>query len=126
MEIKFDYKTEALMTESHMSKSISNRLSSCKIQRLLHASIGLTTEIGEFADALKKYIFYSKDLDEINLKEEIGDIFWYIAIAIDALGESFDSIQVKNIAKLRKRYGGKFSKENALNRNLKAEREEIA
>ncbi len=92
-------------------------------ERLLHAGIGLATESGEFLDALKKAVFYGKKLDTVNLKEELGDILWYMAIAMDELGTDFETEMEKNIKKLKARYGEKFSRESAENRNLEKERE---
>ena len=91
--------------------------------RLLHAGIGMVTEAGEFIDALKKHIFYGKELDRVNLAEEIGDMFWYIAIACDELKVSFEEVQATNIAKLKARYPDKFSLESAENRDLVKERQ---
>lgn len=55
------------------------------IERLLHAAIGLCTESGELLDAYKKHIFYGKPLDHVNIKEELGDICWYMAIVCDVV-----------------------------------------
>jgi NTP pyrophosphatase (non-canonical NTP hydrolase) len=90
--------------------------------RLLHAAMGLGTEAGEFMDALKKHLFYSRPIDAVNLQEEIGDIMWYLAIACDELDVSFEEVQAKNIAKLKARYPDKFTEEKAENRNLVEER----
>jgi NTP pyrophosphatase (non-canonical NTP hydrolase) len=91
-------------------------------QRLLHAAMGMCTETGELMDALKKHMFYGKPLDGVNLSEELGDLFWYIAIACDALGTTFEEVWEMNIAKLRKRYPGKFTEHE---RDLLAERKEL-
>ena len=90
--------------------------------RLLHAAMGMQTEAAEFSDQLKKHIFYGKELDITNLKEEIGDLFWYAAIACSSLGISFEAIFVKNIEKLKARYPEGFSKEKANNRDIEKER----
>lgn len=118
-----EYVQNALKTESVNFEAISQRLSSPENIRLLHAVIGLETEVGELQDALKKSIFYGKPLDKVNMAEEMGDLFWYIAILSDALGVSFEEVMSKNIAKLKARYGDKFSETAALERNLTAERE---
>lgn len=89
--------------------------------RLLHAAIGMFTESGEMLEALSKQID-GFPLDKVNFGEEVGDNFWYGAIAIDELGISEESIKSALILKLAKRYGGKFSAEGALIRNLEAER----
>ncbi len=93
-----------------------------KDKELLHAGMGLCTEAGEFLDALKKNIFYGKELDEVNLKEEIGDLLWYIALGCNALGTTIDECQAVNIDKLRERYPEGFKKGDALNRDLNVER----
>jgi NTP pyrophosphatase (non-canonical NTP hydrolase) len=95
---------------------------------LLHAGMGLCTESGEFMDMLKKHIFYGKELDRVNLVEELGDDLWYVALAIKGLKNkiqqlSLDSILLNNIEKLTERYPNKFTEDAALNRDLDAERE---
>ena len=91
--------------------------------RLLHAGLGMATESGEFLDGLKKHIFYGADLDTVNLEEECGDLLWYIAEALNALGVDMENVMKVNITKLRARYPGKFSPEDALDRDLESERE---
>lgn len=90
--------------------------------RILHGIMGLVTESGELMDAVKKSIFYEKELDRVNLVEELGDIMWYMAILIDALDTSFEEVATKNITKLQARYPEKFSAALANNRDLDAER----
>lgn len=90
---------------------------------LLHASMGLSTEANEIVDILKKRIFYGKPIDEVNFQEEIGDLFWYIALACRELNLDFENILDINIKKLKARFPDKFTKDKALNRDLKTERE---
>lgn len=84
--------------------------------RLLHASMGMATEAAEFIDILKKHIFYGKELDAEHLEEEIGDLLWYIAEALNALGLDLDQVMENNIRKLRIRYKKKFTVDEAMNR----------
>jgi NTP pyrophosphatase (non-canonical NTP hydrolase) len=91
--------------------------------RLLHACVGMTTEVGELMDVMKKYIFYGKKPDFVNVEEELGDIMWYWAQAMDTLGLDPEAVLTKNIYKLRVRYPEKFDPNHALNRDNKAERE---
>lgn len=119
-----EYIENVVKTESNDFEKIGDRLSNLDTVRLLHAAMGLVTEAGEFMDAFKKHIFYGKPQDTTNLKEELGDLLWYIAIALDELGEkSFEGIMNTNIAKLKARYGDKFGEMQAENRNLVKERE---
>lgn len=111
----------ALKTETKDYETISKRYTP-EIARLMHATNGLTTEAGELLDMFKKHINYGKDFDKVNAIEELGDIFWYLAIACDCLGVSFDEVMQKNIDKLKARYGDKYSDQKAIERDLEAER----
>ena len=96
-----------------------------KTDRLLHAAMGMTTESGEFLDPLKKHLFYGKPLDSTNLKEELGDLLWYIAIACDALDTTIEDEMIRVINKLKTRFPDKFSSDHAIHRDLTAERKAL-
>lgn len=117
-----EYIKNACKTESNDFNQIGARISDEGTIRLMHGAIGLTTEAGEFIDALKKHVFYGKELDRVNLKEEMGDMFWYLAIIADELDVDFSEIMNTNIKKLKARYGEKFSDQSAEVRDLKKER----
>lgn len=89
--------------------------------RVLHAIIGKFTEGGEMIEALVKAMT-GAELDIINLGEEMGDDKWYDAIFFDATGLDPQQIMDALIAKLKKRYGDKFSDDAANNRDLAGER----
>lgn len=89
---------------------------------LQHAAMGMVTESAEFTDALKKSIFYGKPLDIVNLREEIGDILWYVALALRTLDTDFETVMARNIEKLKARYPQNFTEENAITRDLETER----
>ena len=116
-----EYQELALKTESHIEKLqlIGNEV------RVLHAAIGIATEAGELLDALKKQFYYLKIRDPVNIMEEFGDLLWYIAIGLDACGSTMEQAMERNIAKLKARYGDKFSSEAALNRDLDTERKTL-
>jgi NTP pyrophosphatase (non-canonical NTP hydrolase) len=120
-----DYIAKVLVTESVDMPKIAERLQDPRMIRLLHGMMGLTTETGEFADQLKKHIFYGKEMDEINLMEEIGDLLWYVGILLDELGFSFEEVMERNIAKLQARYKGAFTETRAIGRDLDIERQTL-
>lgn len=92
-------------------------------ERILHAGIGIATEATEIIEAVFAEKFEGKELDVVNIKEELGDLMWYMAILLRELDIDFhDALQV-NIDKLRARYGEKFSADKANNRDLDAERD---
>jgi NTP pyrophosphatase (non-canonical NTP hydrolase) len=124
-----EYIIEVLKTESIDIEPLQKRLvDNPQLIRLLHACMGMATEAGELLDVVKKHIFYGKEVDLVNIEEELGDLLWYENVAIDVLNNlgystNAEQIMTKNIAKLRARYGENFSEKAALNRNLKTERE---
>lgn len=89
---------------------------------LLHCAIGASTEAGELLDAFKKHIYYKKELDVVNIGEEIADIQWYLFNLCRLLDLDMEQLLEANIAKLKARYGEKFSTEKAINRDLDTER----
>lgn len=116
-----NYIEEAKRTESDaFSIAVADRLA--HRPRLLHAAMGLVTESGEFLDNFKKHIYYGKPFDATNVVEEIGDVLWYCAIALDCVGMSFEQCMERNIHKLRTRYPEKFNQTDAIDRDLDAER----
>lgn len=87
---------------------------------ILNASLGLSGEVGEVNDIIKKYMYHGHKLDD-NMKEkiilELGDVCWYVALMAWAIDKTkFEDVLNKNIAKLEKRYHGEFSTEKSVNR----------
>jgi NTP pyrophosphatase (non-canonical NTP hydrolase) len=111
----------ATRTEAPVTPEVVKRFQNVNAIRLLHAAMGMSTEAGELLDNLKKHFFYGKPIDETNIKEEIGDMDWYISVACDVLQTTMQIIEVANIKKLAARYGEKFSEDRALLRNLEIE-----
>lgn len=90
--------------------------------RLIHGIVGVATEACELLELLLAGIEGTKSFDFVNLDEECGDVFWYIACCLNTIGISFDGSQRRNIAKLRKRFPNKFTEFDAINRDTDAER----
>ena len=87
------------------------------IHMLLGAGIGMSGEVGEFNEILKKHVWQGKAFDEVHAKKELGDILWYFALACIALDVEIDEIAAIVKEKLAKRYNdGRFSKELSENR----------
>jgi NTP pyrophosphatase (non-canonical NTP hydrolase) len=60
--------------------------------RLYHASLGISTEVGELDDAVKRVVIYGKTFDRVNVLEECGDVLWYVAIGADAISVSMQQL----------------------------------
>lgn len=90
---------------------------------LLHAILGITSEAGELTEAMAKGLVLNTPIDSVNIVEELGDVLWYVAMALRSVNSSFEEAMEKNITKLKIRFPKKFSQEDAFNRDLQAERE---
>jgi len=117
-----NYIEEAKVTDVQNYGAVQERCVDHKTLKILHGAIGLSTESGEILDCIKKHLFYGKPLDLVNLKEELGDIFWYCALLAGELGITFDEVQDVNIQKLRARFPNKFNEYDATHRDIEKER----
>ena len=112
-----DYKKQSQRTCPTLKDELREGLSD-----ELHMVMGISTEAGELLDAYKKHFAYGKDLDVVNVGEEIADIMWYISNLCRIKGIDLEEMMQRNIDKLKARYPEKFTQENALNRDLNNER----
>lgn len=88
---------------------------------LLHVGVGVSTEANELLDAIKKHTIYQKPLDVENVKEELGDLLFYMSNLMQSVGLSFEEVLQHNVDKLSVRYSsGKYSNAQAQERADKA------
>lgn len=112
MELK-EYQEKAKRTMAELGRYDMN---------VMHMLMGLTTEIGELTDLFKKHYAYGRALDIHSVGEELADTMWYICNLCTLMNINLNHELAKNIAKLKIRYPEKFTEEDALNRDLEAER----
>ena len=83
------------------------------VPQLMTASMGLSSESGEFNEIVKKTFFHGENMTSekrFHMKRELGDIIWYWLAACLAMGFNPNEIVGMNVEKLKARYpGGKFS-----------------
>jgi len=78
-----------------------------KENALYYVSLGLTGEAGEIANKVKKII--RDDFGKLTfkrkeeLKNELGDLLWYLAMLAEELNLDLDEIMENNIKKLASR-----------------------
>lgn len=106
MEIK-EYQLKSTRT---LNKDLSTEQTICNM------IFGISGESGEVADILKKSMFQGHKLDEEHLKEEIGDLMFYIANLATIFNFDFGEILEGNVDKLQKRYPGGFETKRSINR----------
>ena len=70
--------------------------------RLLHAILGLYTELGEM---IHNIVLTNGNVDEVNMIEEAGDLSWYFRLLAEVLNTTPEKIIEINQAKLDARYG---------------------
>lgn len=85
-------------------------------QRLIVSALGLAGEAGEFANMVKKMTAHGHPFDPDALKDELGDVLWYLAEAATSAGLELNEIGWQNVEKLIERYPEGFSEEDSLNR----------
>ena len=83
---------------------------------IFNACLGLSGEVGEFNDMIKKWVFHEKNLDMEHAKKEAGDILWYVVMLCESFGWNMDEIMQMNVDKLKARYPEGFDVERANHR----------
>ncbi len=83
---------------------------------LIYTTLGLNGEAGEVAELVKKAFFHGHELPREQLKHELGDVLWYVAVLAWTMGWDLDEVAQENIAKLARRYPEGFSDERSRHR----------
>lgn len=83
---------------------------------IINASLGLSGEVGELNEIIKKWIFHGSEADREHIKKELGDILWYVALMAHSFGFSLNETALVNIKKLLDRYPEGFDTERSNNR----------
>lgn len=81
---------------------------------LWHMGTGVSGEAGELLDAIKRHVVYGKPLDLKNVKEELGDLEFFMEGVRALLGITREETLIHCKNKLTVRYQtGKYSNEAA-------------
>lgn len=89
--------------------------------RVLHGILGLATETAELAEVFMESLNDQTKMNITLIKEELGDIQWYVALISDASALLMNDVLATNIAKLSCRYPERFDAQRAVQRDLDAE-----
>lgn len=80
---------------------------------ILHAILGIMTEAAEIGE--------KRNAPFIELKDELGDLLWYVTLLAECLGTNLEELFKMNDAKLEARFGKRFSSDKAINRDIQNE-----
>jgi NTP pyrophosphatase (non-canonical NTP hydrolase) len=106
MEIK-EYQNKSIRT---INKKLTTE------QLISNMVFGANGELGEVTDILKKHLYQGHELDIQHLKEEIGDIMFYLVNLASIYEIDFSEVLQINIDKLMERYPDGFDKNRSINR----------
>jgi len=94
--------------EEYQSEAKQTALYPRRLENLEYPTLGLAGEAGEVANIVKKI---QRDFDgvitdevRLKLKDELGDVLWYISACADELGLTLTEIAEYNVDKLAKRH----------------------
>ncbi|HMS08469.1 MAG TPA: nucleoside triphosphate pyrophosphohydrolase family protein [Pyrinomonadaceae bacterium] len=95
--------------EEYQSAASKTALYPRRLENLEYPTLGLAGEAGEVANIVKKIQRDQGGLltDETRakLKDELGDVLWYISACADELDLTLGEIAAYNVDKLAKRHG---------------------
>ena len=102
-----EYQKHAMRTNDHKAtQRIADKIviDGVDIGGIFNACLGLSGEVGEFNDMVKKWVFHENELDINHAKKEAGDICWYLAMLCESFSWNLEEIMKMNVDKLKARY----------------------
>lgn len=81
-------------------------------KEILTWGLGIAGEAGNVASCIKKTFAHDND-QRAGIKENIGDTLWYAAMICNFFNWDMSKVLEENIQKLRDRYPGGFTIDNA-------------
>ena len=100
-----------LSFEEYQTNAKQTALYPNRLKNLEYPTLGLAGEAGEVANIVKKIQrdYGGEITDEIRLKlkDELGDVLWYISACADELGLTLTEIAEFNVEKLARRHNRK-------------------
>lgn len=94
----------------------ANRATGDPIIFLTEKALGVVGEAGEIGDYLKKVICHGHPMNTEKLKDEAGDLLWYLSTILTTYDITLEGVALHNIEKLKARYPDGFSQERSINR----------
>lgn len=110
MAINWTSYTHSNPLEKHLREVVDrtwNFAGKCKTwdDHVLNAAMGLAGEAGEVLDVHKKHYFHADKDRRAEVREELGDVCFYLPKAIELWGFTLEECCEDNKVKLFSRYG---------------------
>ena len=87
----------------------------CTMELIDHAKCGMVGEMGEIFSIYQK-AYQGHGLDPKKVKDELGDLIWFIAELCKGMGWTLEEVCQHNIDKLKVRYPEGFDENRSKNR----------
>ena len=100
--------------ETSATRTLNVKLSDS--ERMVDAAAGLAEEAGEILGLVRKHAYQSRELNREQLKLELGDALWCLAVTAKSAGISLEDVAAANVAKLQARYPAGYSDVASLER----------
>lgn len=84
--------------------------------------MNMLKSILQIQDLIKKKLYYNKPINQDSMNNLVALLDVDIRMYLDVYGLKIEDVWDKNIAKLKARYGDKFTSERAINRDLETEK----
>lgn len=83
---------------------------------LEHALLKLQEELGEVTSIYSKHTYQGHGLNTKDMALELGDMLFYITMAVNSLGYDLECVARMNMQKRKNRYPDGFNVERSINR----------
>lgn len=103
MELKEYQKLTKTTAKKHDNKELA----------LSNWALGIIGEAGDISSCIKKVVFHKNEAVKEGIKENIGDLMWYLSTLCNEFDWELQEILNENIEKLKKRFPQGFTNKDA-------------
>jgi len=96
-----EYKEKALRTDWATYDDYNTGDASARFE---YSVIGLVTESAKLLDMVKKSKKDVFPIEPARVQEELGDLLWYLNLALDEVGMTYEELMQSNLDKIGKKY----------------------
>lgn len=119
LNARFKRIVEGTLVERDMDcyQELANRTADDKVRNdPAYTALGLCGEAGEFAECIKHEKYHGHPENKPKKLKELGDVYWYLAMAAQKAGFTLSEVATANVIKLSKRYPDGFTTEASIER----------